>query len=90
MYTLHLVQFCSICSIFFSELYSLLAKWQDPKRTGRVKIRDLLTSQILPELYELRQEQPLGDAENNWFSMQSALKALLKLEMAAKSSHFTA
>ena len=25
--------------------------------------------------YELRQEQPLGtDAENNWFSMQSALK----------------
>lgn len=47
----------------------------DPKRTGRVRIRDLLSSQILPELYELRQEQPLGtDAENNWFSMQSALK----------------
>ena len=30
----------------------------------------------LPARYELRQEQPLGtDAENNWFSMQSALKA---------------
>ena len=29
-----------------------------------------------PGRYELRQEQPLGtDAENNWFSMQSALKA---------------
>lgn len=25
--------------------------------------------------YELRQEHPLGDAEHNWFSMQSALKA---------------
>merc|ERR1711920_308737 len=31
---------------------------------------------ILPELYELRQEQPLeaSEAESNWFSMQSALK----------------
>ncbi|CAK9098498.1 unnamed protein product [Durusdinium trenchii] len=47
----------------------------DPKRTGRVRIRDLLSSPILPELYELRQEHPLGDAEHNWFSMQSALKA---------------
>lgn len=46
----------------------------DPKRTGRVRIRDLLSSQILPELYELRQEQPLADAELNWFSTQSALK----------------
>jgi len=48
----------------------------DPKRTGRVHIRDLLSSPILPELYELRQEQPLGasEAESNWFSMQSALK----------------
>ncbi|CAK9100381.1 Serine/threonine-protein phosphatase 2A regulatory subunit B'' subunit gamma [Durusdinium trenchii] len=46
----------------------------DPKRTGRVRIRDLLSSPILPELYELRQEHPLGDAEHNWFSMQSALK----------------
>jgi len=47
----------------------------DAKRTGRVWIRDLLSSQILPELYELRQEQSLGAAaESNWFSMQSALK----------------
>uniref|UniRef100_A0A7S4R799 Serine/threonine-protein phosphatase 2A regulatory subunit B'' subunit gamma n=1 Tax=Alexandrium monilatum TaxID=311494 RepID=A0A7S4R799_9DINO len=48
----------------------------DPKRTGKLRIRDLLSSSILPELYELRQEQPLGgqDAENNWFSMQSALR----------------
>jgi len=58
----------------------------DPKRTGRLHIRDLLTSNILPELYELRQEQPLGanEAENNWFSMTSALKvygAYLELDV---------
>merc|ERR1719277_1611089 len=58
----------------------------DPKRTGRVRIRDLLSSQIIIELYELRQEQPLGasEAESNWFSMQSALKvygAYLELDV---------
>jgi len=48
----------------------------DPKRTGRIRIRDLLSSQIIIELYELRQEDPLDafEAESNWFSMQSALK----------------
>lgn len=48
----------------------------DPKRTGRIHIRDLLQSQILYELYELRQEQPLDREEtaSNWFSMQQALK----------------
>jgi Ca2+-binding EF-hand superfamily protein len=48
----------------------------DPKRTQRIRIRDLLSSQILPELYELRQEHPMEEQEaaNNWFSMQSALK----------------
>merc|ERR1712176_783758 len=49
-------------------------------------IRDLLSSQILPELYELRQEQPLeaSEAASNWFSMQSALKvygAYLELDV---------
>jgi len=58
----------------------------DPKRTGRINIRDLLSSQILPELYELRQEQPMeaGEAHVNWFSMQSALKvygAYLELDV---------
>jgi len=39
-------------------------------------MRDLLSSQILLELYELRQEQPMEESEaaTNWFSMQSALK----------------
>merc|ERR1740117_1610128 len=48
----------------------------DPKRTGRIHMRDLLSSQLLPELYELRQEQPLdpGEAASNWFSMLSSLK----------------
>lgn len=48
----------------------------DPKRTGRLHIKELLSSSILPELYELRQEQPLASTEfeNNWFSMQSALR----------------
>lgn len=48
----------------------------DPKRSGRIYIRDLLSSPILPELYELRQDQPLEDSEasSNWFSVQSALK----------------
>lgn len=48
----------------------------DPKRTGRIHVRDLLSSSILLELFELRQEQPLeaSEAASNWFSMQSALK----------------
>lgn len=29
----------------------------DPKRTGRIYIKDMLTSTILAELYELRQER---------------------------------
>lgn len=58
----------------------------DPKRTGRINIRDLLSSQILPELFELRQEQPMDASEShsNWFSMQSALKvygAYLELDV---------
>merc|ERR1719311_1898109 len=58
----------------------------DPKRTGKIPIRDLLSSQILPELYELRQEQPLeaSEAASNWFSVQSALKvygAYLELDV---------
>jgi len=58
----------------------------DPKRTGRIHIHDLLSSNILSELYEQRQEQPLeaSEAASNWFSMQSALKvygAYLELDV---------
>mmetsp|Transcript_1279 Transcript_1279/g.3115 ORF Transcript_1279/g.3115 Transcript_1279/m.3115 type:complete len:468 (+) Transcript_1279:163-1566(+) len=59
----------------------------DPKKTGKIHIRDLLNSSILLDLYELlRQEQPLdaSEAVPNWFSMQSALKvygAYLELDV---------
>eukprot|EP00743_Colponemidia_sp_Colp-15_P007803 GILK01008449.1.p1 GENE.GILK01008449.1~~GILK01008449.1.p1 ORF type:complete len:489 (-),score=106.96 GILK01008449.1:92-1462(-) len=47
----------------------------DPKKTGRIFIRDMLTSPILAELYELRQEAwTEEEALANWFSVQSALR----------------
>jgi serine/threonine-protein phosphatase 2A regulatory subunit B'' len=47
----------------------------DPKRTGKIYIKDMLTSHILAELFELRQERwGLEDAMQNWFSMQSSLR----------------
>jgi len=42
----------------------------DPKRTGKIQIKDMLTSPILAELYELRQESlNMEDALQNWFSV---------------------
>jgi len=42
----------------------------DPKRTGKIMIKDMLTSPILAELYELRsQSMSLEDAMGNWFSV---------------------
>jgi serine/threonine-protein phosphatase 2A regulatory subunit B'' len=39
----------------------------DSKRTGRIYIKDMLTSPILAELYELRQEKNnQEEANNNW------------------------
>ncbi len=47
----------------------------DPKRTGKIYIKDMLTSHILAELFELRQERwSLEDAMQNWFSVQSSLR----------------
>jgi len=47
----------------------------DPKRTGKIQIKDMLTSPILAELYELRQESlNMEDALQNWFSVQSSLR----------------
>lgn len=40
----------------------------DPKRTGRIYIKDMLTSPILAELYELRQEKvPNEESVQNWY-----------------------
>jgi serine/threonine-protein phosphatase 2A regulatory subunit B'' len=56
----------------------------DPKKTGKIWIKDMLTSPILAELYELRQERwPVEEAMQNWFSVQSTLKvyeSYLKLD----------
>ena len=41
----------------------------DPKRTGRVYIKDMLTSPILAELYELRQERYEEEVNQNWYSI---------------------
>ena len=51
----------------------------DPKKKGRVYIRDLLCSKYLSDLYELRQDPTENqlteeDLDKNWFSMQSAVK----------------
>ena len=47
----------------------------DPKRTGKILIKDILTSPILAEFYELRQENwSTEEASQNWFSVQSSLK----------------
>jgi serine/threonine-protein phosphatase 2A regulatory subunit B'' len=41
----------------------------DPKRTGRIYIKDMLTSPILAELYELRQERYTPEElSQNWYS----------------------
>jgi serine/threonine-protein phosphatase 2A regulatory subunit B'' len=46
-----------------------------PKRTGKIQIKDMLTSPILAELYDLRQEQlNMDNALQNWFSLQSSLR----------------
>lgn len=46
----------------------------DPFRTGKIRIRDILTSGFLDDLLELRDEEISKDAqESNWFSATSAL-----------------
>lgn len=46
----------------------------DPLRTGKIRIRDILTSGFLDDLLELRDDEVSKDAqENNWFSATSAL-----------------
>ncbi|XP_077284170.1 serine/threonine-protein phosphatase 2A regulatory subunit B'' subunit gamma-like [Arctopsyche grandis] len=47
----------------------------DPLRTGRVRIIDILSSNFLEDLLELREEDLLKEAqEKNWFSAPSALR----------------
>lgn len=56
----------------------------DPKKTGKIYIKDMLTSPILAELYDLRQEKTIEELTQNWFSAQNAervYKAYLKLDL---------
>ena len=47
----------------------------DPMRTGRIKIQEILASQFLDELLELRDEDLPKEAQfSNWFSATSALR----------------
>ena len=47
----------------------------DPKRTGKIQIKDMMTSPILAELYELRQQRMTPeDQVSNWFSVNSSLR----------------
>lgn len=55
----------------------------DPKKTGKIYIKDMLTSPILAELYDLRQEKTIDELVQNWFSTQNAQRvyeAYLKLD----------
>ena len=56
----------------------------DPKKTGKIYIKDMLTSPILAELYDLRQEKSIEELQMNWFSSQNAervYKAYLRLDL---------
>jgi len=60
----------------------------DPKRTGKIYIRDLLMSPILAELLELRQEElPERVLKENWFSHICALRVYsMYLELDADTN----
>lgn len=48
----------------------------DPKHHGRIFIKDILTSPILAELYDLRTEKSNEEFLNNWFSLQNAQRII--------------
>lgn len=52
----------------------------DPKKTGKVFIKDILTSPILAELYDLRSEKSDEEFLNNWFSRQNATRIIKLFE----------
>lgn len=44
----------------------------DPRRNGKIFIKDILISPILAELYDLRTEKSNEEFLNNWFSKQNS------------------
>ncbi len=59
------------------EYYLLVAQrkfffFLDPKRTGKIYINDIVTSNILTEFLEMSERNPnANDVANNWFSLQN-------------------
>ena len=41
----------------------------DPRKSDKIFIKDILTSPILAELYDLRTEKSHEEFLNNWFSI---------------------
>ena len=48
----------------------------DPKKIGKIFIKDILTSPILAELYDLRSDKSDEEFLSNWFSLQNARKVI--------------
>lgn len=46
----------------------------DPRKTGKIFIKDILTSPILSDLYDLRIQTTEAEFLNNWFSLQNSQK----------------
>lgn len=46
----------------------------DPKKLGKIFIKDILTSPILSDLYDLRIQTSEAEFLNNWFSVENAQK----------------
>ena len=46
----------------------------DPKRTGKIYINDIITSNILTEFYELERISSKKEMEYNWFSLINFFK----------------
>ena len=50
----------------------------DPKCTGKILIKDLMTSQTLAELFEWKQEWLISENNMNWFSYESSIQIYKK------------
>ena len=56
----------------------------DPRKSDRIFIKDLLTSPILVELYDLRVKKSHEEFLNNWFSKQNTQKLINLFEKLDK------
>lgn len=69
----------SVSGSDFMPYYLLIATrkfffFLDPKKLGKIFIKDILTSPILSDLYDLRIQTSEAEFLNNWFSVENAQK----------------